>query len=159
MKSHPVLCLILACILVSSTGAAQYSGTPYLGSPVQVPGTVFGENFDNGGEGVAYHDSGANNIGGAYRSSGVDVEPSSSGGYDVGWIAAGEWANYTVAVAAAGTYTISIGVASPNSGASMHVGFNNASNVWQQISVPNTGGWQNWTTISFRRRWARARSS
>ncbi len=39
-------------------------------------------------------------------------------------------------------------VASPG-GASMHVGFNNASNVWRVVSIPNTGGWQNWTTVSF----------
>jgi hypothetical protein len=31
----------------------------------------------------------------------------------------------------------------------MHVGFNNASNVWRAVSIPNTGGWQNWTTVSF----------
>jgi len=140
---------VLICLVTTLPAlAGQYSGTPYSGSPVQLPGTVLGENFDNGGEGVAYHDSGPNNVGGAYRSGGVDIEPSSSGGYDIGWIAAGEWLNYTVNVASAGTYTVQVRVASPGGG-SMHVGFNNSSNVWQQISVPGTGGWQNWTTVSF----------
>jgi hypothetical protein len=148
--NRPVLLpVVILYFLVASLHAGPYSGTPYLGAPVQLPGVVQAENFDNGGEGVAYHDSGPNNVGGAYRSTGVDIEPASSGGYDVGWIAAGEWANYTVTVANAGTYVVSIGVASPNAGTSMHVGFNTASNVWQQISVPNTGGWQNWTTVGF----------
>ena len=29
----------------------------------------------------------------------------------------------------------------------MHVGFNTASAVWQVVTVPNTGDWQNWTTV------------
>ncbi|MDO8686315.1 MAG: hypothetical protein Q7J78_06575 [Clostridiales bacterium] len=36
-------------------------------------GTIQAENFDNGGEGVAYHDSDATNSGGQYRSTGVDI--------------------------------------------------------------------------------------
>ena len=45
-----------------------------------------------------------------------------------GWIAAGEWLNYTVSVAAAGSYTAQLKVASPGGGA-MHLGFNGPSNV------------------------------
>src|SRR6476619_5989851 len=56
--------------------------------------------------------------------------------------------NYTVNVASAGTYTVQLRVASPYGGA-MHVGFNKASNVWQSVGVPNTGGWQSWTLVSF----------
>jgi endonuclease/exonuclease/phosphatase family metal-dependent hydrolase len=29
------------------------------------------------------------------------------------------------------------------------VGFNHASEVWQTVSIPATGDWQNWTTVSF----------
>src|SRR5207253_5807915 len=65
----------------------------------------------------------------------------------VGWIAAGEWLNYTVNVASAGNYTVQLRVASPG-GASFHIGFNTASNQWKVVSVPATGGWQNWTTVS-----------
>jgi hypothetical protein len=32
--------------------------------------------------------------GGAYRSTDVDIEASSTGGYDVGWVAASEWLQY-----------------------------------------------------------------
>src|SRR6185312_7136616 len=141
--------LIVAMLLATSVGASQYPGNPYAGTAAPLPGTVLAANFDNGGEGVAYHDNDPGNLGGGYRPTGVDIESSSNGDYDVGWIAAGEWLNYTVNVASAGTYAIAIRVASPNSGASMHVGFNNASNVWKTIGVPNTGGWQKWTTVSF----------
>lgn len=144
-----VLCVLAICLTAAlPASAAQYSGTPYSGSPAPVPGTIQAENFDNGGEGISYHDSGPNNLGGAVRQTGVDIEASSGGGYDVAWISAGEWTNYTVDVASAGTYTVQVRVASPNGG-NMHVGFNTASNVWQSLSVPNSGGWQNWTTVSF----------
>jgi endonuclease/exonuclease/phosphatase family metal-dependent hydrolase len=136
---------------VTSTGSATITPptgpTPYSGSPVALPGTVEAEKFDNGGEGVAYHDTTAGNNGGAFRSTDVDLEASAEGGYDVGWTAAGEWLSYTVSVASAGSYTVGLRVASP-SGATMHVGFNGASNVWSSVSIPGTGGWQNWTTVS-----------
>jgi phosphatidylserine/phosphatidylglycerophosphate/cardiolipin synthase-like enzyme len=121
--------------------------SPFTGTPAPIPGQVNGENFDNGGEGVAYHDSGANNLGGQYRQTGVDIEASSEGGFDIGWTAAGEWLNYTVNVASGGNYTVQLRVSSPG-GATMHVGFNTASNVWKAVSIPATGGWQNWTTVS-----------
>src|SRR6185295_17833830 len=148
MKHYVLGALAICLFAVEPVFAAQYSGTPYSGSPVNLPGTVQAELFDNGGEGIAYHDSGPNNLGGAVRSGGVDIENSAGGGYDIGWISAGEWLNYTVNVASAGTYTISVRVASP-SGGQMHVGFNTVSNVWNAVSVPNTGGWQNWTSVSF----------
>jgi hypothetical protein len=139
-------------VVGSANGTTSSGGTgglaPSTGTAVAVPGLVLAANFDSGGEGVAYHDTTSGNTGGAYRATDVDIEPASDGGSDVGWIAAGEWLNYTVNVASAGTYTVTLRVAS-TTGASMHVGFNNASNVWRVVSIPNTGGWQNWTTVSF----------
>src|SRR5262245_31615011 len=52
-----------------------------------------------------------------------------------------------VNVGTAGTYTAHLRVASPNGGASLHIGFNGPSNVWKVVSVPRTGGWQTWTTV------------
>jgi endonuclease/exonuclease/phosphatase family metal-dependent hydrolase len=97
---------------------------------------------------VAYHDTGSSNAGGAYRSTGVDIENSSEGGYDVGWTASGEWLMYTVNVASSASYTVQLRVASPY-GATMHVGFDGSTDVWKAVSIPNTGGWQRWTTVSF----------
>jgi len=122
------------------------SGQPYAGVAAALPGQVNAETFDNGGEGVSYHDTTVGNNGSQARNTDVDIETSSEGGYDIGWTAAGEWLNYTVNPAAGG-YTLQLRVASPSGGA-LHVGFNGASNVWTSVSVPATGGWQNWTTVT-----------
>jgi len=136
-------------IAVSSGSPGSGDGAgPYGGTPISLPGTIQAPNFDEGGQGVSYGDTTPGNTGGAYRQSDVDIEPSAEGGYDVGWIAAGEWLNYTVNVPAAGTYTVAARIASPNGGATMHLGFNGPSSVWQALSVPSTGGWQSWTTIA-----------
>jgi endonuclease/exonuclease/phosphatase family metal-dependent hydrolase len=136
----------------SSSGATTTTppasgSSPFYGTPVTIPGTIQAEDFDNGGEGVAYHDTTSGNAGGAYRQTDVDLEPASGGGYDVGWMSAGEWLNYSVNVASAGQYTVQLRVASPNGGV-IHVGFNTASNVWTAATIPSTGGWQSWTTVS-----------
>ena len=138
---------VKAAVNSSITPPPAATSSPYSGSPAAIPGTIEAENFDNGGEGVAYHDTTSGNSGGQYRSTDVDIEASSEGGYDVGWTAAGEWLNYTVSVGSAGSYTAQLRVASPNGG-SMHIGFNSASSVWQSVSIPATGGWQAWTTVN-----------
>ena len=72
--------------------------------PPMMPGTIEAEDYDLGGEGIAYHDVDANNIGLAYRpSEGVDIEGASTHGFDVYWITAGEWLEYTFEVPADGT--------------------------------------------------------
>jgi hypothetical protein len=123
--------------------------TPYGGTPLAVPGTIQAENFDDGGEGVAYHDLTSGNAGGAYRATDVDIESTTDtgGGYDVGWISAGEWMNYTVNVTSAGSHSINLRVASPAAGGTLHIEINGV-NVTGSVTVPNTGGWQNWTTLT-----------
>ncbi len=135
---------ILSDTSADSPSASQVG--PYLGSPVRLPGRVEAENFDNGADGVSYHDATSGNTGGAYRQTNVDIERCAEGGYNVGWIQAGEWANYSVNVATAGSYIVRLRVASL-SGGYLHVGFNGPSNVWTQVRVPATGGWQTWQTV------------
>ena len=125
-----------------TTGAS----TPFNGAPAQIPGVVLASDFDNGGEGVAYHDTSAGNSGGAYRQTDVDLEPSSDVGYDVGWIAASEWLAYTVNVGAAGTYSLTFRVASSGPGGTFHLEMN-GSDVTGPITVPDTGGWQSWQSV------------
>jgi hypothetical protein len=48
-----------------------------------VPGTIEAENFDDGGEGVAYHDNEPANQGGAFRpGEGVDLQAASEGAFN-----------------------------------------------------------------------------
>jgi endonuclease/exonuclease/phosphatase family metal-dependent hydrolase len=130
----------------SSASGGGSNGLAWGGSPAAVPGTIGAQNFDTGGPGVSYGDSTPGNAGGAYRQTDVDLESSSEGAYDIGWIAPGEWVNYTVNVASAGSYVVQLRVA--GYGGSLHLGFNSASNVWTTVSVPSTGAWQSWTTVS-----------
>jgi hypothetical protein len=131
----------------SPTGGATGASTPYSGTPAPIPGTIQAANFDNGGERIAYYDTTPGNTGGAYRQTDADIQADSEGGYNIGWIAATEWLNYTVTVATAGSYTAQLRVASP-SGGTLHIGFNGPSNVWTTVSIPVTGGWQTWTTVT-----------
>ena len=131
-----------------SGSASSATSTPYTGTAVALPGTVESENFDNGGEGVAYHDLSVENEGGQYRSTAVDIEPTadSGGGYGVGWGFAGEWLAYGVNVASAGTYDIEVRVASSGGGGTFHIEVNGIDKTGA-FTVPNTGGWQNWVTV------------
>ncbi|MBW8002758.1 MAG: family 16 glycosylhydrolase [Planctomycetes bacterium] len=123
---------------------------PYNGSPEAIPGKIEAEDFDTGGEGVAYHDTDGGNNGTQYRTSeDVDIENCSDtgGGYNVGWMDPGEWLEYTVDVAAAGDYLLEARVASDSSGGTFHVEFGGVDETGN-INVPVTGGWQNWVTVS-----------
>ena len=129
------------------SGVGPTAGTtPFGETPWQLPGTVEAEAFDNGGEGLAYHDTDAVNSGGAYRPGGVDIEASTSGGHNVGWVAPGEWLAYTVNIAAAGTYTAQFRVASSGPGGTFHFEVGGV-NVTGPLTVPDTGGWQTWQIV------------
>jgi hypothetical protein len=128
--------------------------TPYLGTPFVLPTRIEAEYYDLGGEGVAYHDADGGNNGNQYgndfrTNEDVDTEActDTGGGYNVGWMAANEWLEYVVTVPAAGTYEIDIRVASNATGGNFHIEFNGI-DVTGNLSVPVTGGWQNWTTVS-----------
>lgn len=120
---------------------------PYYGTPQFIPGTVEAEDFDIGSDSVAYHDCDVNNQGGDYRSEGVDIEESSEHGYNIGWMCAGEWTEYSVNVAAAGVYTLETRVASDATGGEFHVEFNGVDRTGTLL-IPVTGGWQAWQTVS-----------
>jgi hypothetical protein len=116
--------------------------------PVPVPGRIEAEDYDTGGEGVAYHDTDATNEGGAYRGDGVDIEGCSDtgGGYNVGWIDTGEWMHYTIDVTA-GTYDIITRVASQSNNNKFRIEIDDV-DITGLLTVPNTGGWQNWTDVT-----------
>ena len=132
---------------VSITISNPAGTTPYGGSAWAIPGKIEAENYDDGGEGIAYHDAEALNQGGQQRTNqGVDVETSSDGTLNVGWTGAGEWLKYTVNVTTAGVYSLQVRVASPNTGKVLHVEIDGSTIA--TIAVPNTTGWQTWQTVS-----------
>jgi hypothetical protein len=128
--------------------AASGGMTPYSGTPIALPGTIQAENYDRGGEGVAYHDTTSGNSGGVYRADGVDLQDAidTGGGFKIKSAVAGEWLKYTVSVAAADTYTFTTRVASSGAGGTFHIEVNGVDKTGS-IAVPNTGSWQTWLTL------------
>jgi len=131
----------------SATPSITGGQDPYPGpNSTPIPGRIQAENYDTGGEGVAYHDDTSGNSGNQYRTENVDIETCGEGGYNVGWIAAGEWLEYTVNVASSGTYNVTARVASSSTGGSLHIELGGV-NVTGTINLASTGGWQNWTSV------------
>ncbi|MEL6383162.1 MAG: glycoside hydrolase family 9 protein [Cyanobacteria bacterium J06626_18] len=95
-----------------------------------------------------YSDKTKGNTGKAYRNDGVDLEATSDtgGGYNVGWIDAGEWLTYDVDITASGTYTLAARVASKQAGPfSMKAAINGQDTT---LTFDGTGNWQDWTTVT-----------
>ena len=121
---------------------------PYRMTPAALPGTVEAEDYDLGGQDVAYNDANANNNGGAYRpAEGVDLEGTTDAGagFNVGWIEPGEWIEYAVDPTP-GTYDVEVRVASAVDGGTLHLEFDGIDRTGP-ITFAGTGGWQNWTTV------------
>lgn len=98
LHSHffPALTTLLAC------------GTVH--AATTVPGLIQMEDYDQGGEGVGYHDTTPGNQGGAYRNDDVDVYDLNIFGQvdaGVGYLVkpvSGEWLSYTINAPASGVY-------------------------------------------------------
>ncbi|MFJ4844522.1 carbohydrate-binding protein [Streptomyces sp. NPDC088733] len=126
---------------------------PYGGTPAAVPGTVRAENYDTGGQGVAYNVTSVNGTANGYRADGVDLEATSDtgGGHNLGWTAGGQWFRYTVDVAAAGTYTVGLRVAAPSAvTGALHLSNASGADLSGAVGIPATGDWQNWATATTR---------
>ncbi|MBN2162513.1 MAG: carbohydrate-binding protein [Pontiellaceae bacterium] len=131
------------------------------GTPRTIPGfnnnflsgslRIQAEYFDNGGNGVAYYNENGTNPGGAYRTDetvGIEAATDSGGGYNVGWTASGDWLEYTMKVSQAGTYNLSLRVASTNAARVQIDAFGKA--ITENWTLPDTGGLQSWTTATKR---------
>ncbi|MGW4214732.1 glycoside hydrolase family 43 protein [Lentzea sp. NPDC004789] len=81
--------------------------------------------------------------------SGIETEPSSGGGMNVGWLENGDWIKVRGAAFGAGASKFSARVASASGGGTLEVRLGSASGtVVARCTVPGTGGWQQWTTVS-----------
>lgn len=111
-----------------------------------IPGLIEAEQYDLGGEGVAYHDTTPGNNGGVFRRDGVDLEKTPRDGTPhVGWIRNGEWLTYTANVARSGSYTVRARVASPNNNRKILLAVDGVKRA--TIAVPHTGSFAAFTTV------------
>lgn len=126
---------------------------PYNGIVHQIPGTIQLEEYDLGGSGVAYNDASPGNTGGASIRTDEDVDLETctdvGGGYNIGFATAGEWLEYSTNVANAGLYDIDLRVACNGEGRTLLLSMN-GSPIGGTLSVPNTGAWQTWTTVTIK---------
>lgn len=123
-------------VMISSAFIAIHPGRPWKGKMQQLPGKLECELYDEGGEGIAYHDTDSLNLGsgrlnpanGNYlnefrMNEGVDISYTKTGDIDnnaynkvprelnkfyVGWTKPGEWIHYTVNVNETGTFTVGV---------------------------------------------------
>lgn len=148
----PLLCSAAFAFLPGCATSPQSATRPYKGTIHVIPGTIELEDFDEGGEGVAYHDADPENQEKKqppYRDSGVDLEwrEAASGKFNLGWTRPGEWLTYTVDVRKAGTYRIDMHVACKGLGGTFHLEFNGVDRTGA-ITVPDTGGWEHLKAFS-----------
>ncbi|UII26412.1 carbohydrate-binding protein [Fulvivirga maritima] len=81
--------------------------------------------------------------------SGVQTESTTDagGGLNVGYIETGDWMAYnSINIPSSGYYQVEYRVASENGG-SLSLDLNAGSTVLGNVSIPATGGWQNWTSV------------
>ena len=144
---------------VTAVQPAAYAATegPFGGTPAAVPGTVQAANYDTGGQGTAYNVTSVNGTANSYRSDGVDLEATADtqdtgaagGADDMGWTTPGQWFRYTVNVATAGTYSVAFRVSSPYGITdALHIANSAGTNLTGSVAVPNTGGYETWTTVT-----------
>jgi len=130
-----------------SAEALDEERAPFYGSPMSMPGTIQAEDFDKGGEGDAYHDTDQANIPNQYRPlEGVDIEARDAGGYQVSYLEAGEWLEYSIRIPTSKVYTIRTNLASMNGGATFK--FTASEAFSPEVTVPATNSWQTLTSVS-----------
>ena len=142
-------------VVVGTAGTYGNGGSPWLaGSGIL---RIEAESYDEGGEGVAYHDTDARQGTSTVRSGGssneVDIVELATGNdasaQIVGYVEAGEWLRYTVTVPRTERYTVRLRVSNGTGATSTGA----ISLRWQgslvagPLSVPATGGWDSDTTI------------
>jgi len=115
-----------------------------------LPGTIECDDFDYGGEGIAYHDLDIGNVGSGNRlDEGVDTELNDGGKGDIGWTNPGEWITYSIHVNDPGIYFAELRVSSgvtDGSISKMDILINDE-NRFGTIIIPSSGGWATFTSI------------
>jgi len=123
---------------------------------------IYFSDFDYGKNTIAYNDTYIANYGGewtgwnngwALRNDGVDIEVCQdatelTNGYNVGWTDDGEWMQYSLNSDSVAAYTLNIRHASGSAGSKVHFEVNGVV-VSETLTLPGTGGWQEWQTNTF----------
>lgn len=131
-------------------GVYGNDGQPWSTSGLSGTLRIEAENFDTGGQGVAYNDSDNVNTGVAHRADeGVDLLRSSDGDgtFVVSSTAAGEWLEFTIFVDEPGYYDVDLRYAAASSDGAVRLLFNDEERL-DALGLPATGGHTSWSTAS-----------
>ncbi|WP_282031039.1 glycosyl hydrolase [Winogradskyella eximia] len=123
---------------------------PYAGTPFIIPGSIEAGNYDKFeggiGQNISYVDTSQNNEGDHRTNEYVDAVLDATEGPIIGWIAAGEWLEYTIDVQTAGNYDVTLRYASGNSngGGPFHFEID-GNTISPDVTLATTGEWDSWT--------------
>lgn len=122
---------------------------PY-SSVFTLPGKIEMEDYDLGGQGIAYYDKDVENQGEAYRNDGVDIVTvdsiSDAKGYAIGYTQEGEWTEYSIAVEKTAPYFYKANVASGLDFSSFII-MVDGKQVADTVKIPQTDSWNTYTTV------------
>ena len=132
-------------ITTSDTSGIVLSMSPL----INLPGRMEAEDFNTGGEGTGYHDLSPGNKGTALTTSNVDIDICTDvgGGYNIGFIDAGEWLAYDVSVAQSDVYALTMRMASAKSGTKTAIVTVDGATVATLNFTDSTGG-QSWKNVA-----------
>ncbi|MBT2498604.1 carbohydrate-binding protein [Agromyces sp. ISL-38] len=117
---------------------------------VSLPGMVLAQDYNSGGEGVAYHADYQGGTATTYRADAMNLEVCSNDdhcggdGQNLGWISTGDYFHYTREVNVGGNYDVILRTASTTQG---EIELRLDGRVIGQATVPDSGGAQNWVDV------------
>lgn len=120
---------------------------PYLGFSMPIPGIIQAEDFDKGGQGFTFYDTGTTNIAGAYRpNEQVDIYDRNGTGFHIGNALPGEWYEYSVDVKTTGKYEVGFHMASLLGGGKFHIKIGHV--LSDTLKAPRTNSWMTTQKVS-----------
>jgi hypothetical protein len=120
--------------------------TSYHGAASVLPGKIEAEEYDYGGSTISFLELDKVKNGLRFRNDDVDIDTTGDGGYCIGWTEPGEWLEYTVSCEQATAMDIQLRIACTAPGDKIKIKLNNKA--LAIANLPNTGGWQNWQTVT-----------
>lgn len=115
-----------------------------------LPGKIEMEDYDLGGQGIAYYDKDVENQGESYRNEGVDIVTvdsiSESKGYAIGYTQEGEWTEYSIVTKKSAPYFYKAHVASGLDFSSFIL-MVDGKQVADTVKIPQTDNWNTYTMV------------
>lgn len=140
--------VIDACGICDGDGSSCIGTlTPYKGIRHLIPGKIEFEDYDAGGQDVAYNDNDPQNSEGNYRpDESVDIN---SGGtqYFLGYVNNGEWLKYSVTIKYSGNYNLRIYCGNPDNNKIFNIILDSI-DLFGDLELLNTNSWTAFDTLT-----------